>query len=149
MQDFDIILGMDFLSKYSASVDCRRRKVIFSPEGESSFEFTGVPKRKTQKFLSSLTAHQMLAKGCAGFLEYIVNAEEEKGLKQEDVRVVCEYPEVFPEELPGLPPNREVEFEIELVPGTGPISKAPYRMSPAELKELQEQLQELLDKGFI
>ena len=57
--------------------------------------------------------------------------------------------DIFPEELPGLPPVREISFEIELLPGTGPISKAPYRMAPAELKELQIQLQELLDKGFI
>ncbi|RVX08770.1 Transposon Tf2-2 polyprotein [Vitis vinifera] len=60
-----------------------------------------------------------------------------------------EYPDVFPEDLPGLPPEREVEFTIDLVPGTGPMSKAPYRMAPVELKELKVQLQELLDKGFI
>ncbi|KAL4027100.1 hypothetical protein IC575_015560 [Cucumis melo] len=60
-----------------------------------------------------------------------------------------DYPDVFPEELPGLPPHREVEFAIELEPGTVPISRAPYRMAPAELKELKVQLQELLDKGFI
>ncbi|KAL4014562.1 hypothetical protein IC575_026769 [Cucumis melo] len=63
--------------------------------------------------------------------------------------VVRDYPDVFPEELPGLPPHREVEFAIELEPGTIPISRAPYRMAPAELKELKVQLQELLDKGFI
>ncbi|TYJ96450.1 retrotransposon protein, putative, Ty3-gypsy sub-class [Cucumis melo var. makuwa] len=63
--------------------------------------------------------------------------------------VVRDYPDVFPEELPGLPPQREIEFAIELEPGTVPISRAPYRMAPAELKELKVQLQELLDKGFI
>ena len=62
---------------------------------------------------------------------------------------MCDFPEVFPDELPGLPPSREVEFEIELTPGTTPVSMAPYRMAPAELKELKAQLQELLDKGFI
>ena len=62
--------------------------------------------------------------------------------------VVCEYPDVFPEELPGLPHVREVEFGIELVPGTTPISIAPYRMAPTELKELKAQLQELTDRGF-
>ncbi|KAF5472166.1 hypothetical protein F2P56_008905, partial [Juglans regia] len=70
-------------------------------------------------------------------------------LKLEQIRVVREYPEVFPEDLPGLPPEREVEFTIELAPGTAPISKAPYRMAPSELVELKEQLQDLLDKGFI
>ena len=63
--------------------------------------------------------------------------------------MVREYEDVFPEELPGLPPPREIEFSIELVPGTQPISIPPYRMAPAEMKELKNQLQELTDKGFI
>ena len=69
-------------------------------------------------------------------------------LKIESVPVVCEFPDVFPEELPGLPPIREVEFGIELILGTTPISIAPYRMAPLELKELKAQLQELTDKGL-
>ena len=63
--------------------------------------------------------------------------------------VVREFLKVVPEDLPGLPPDREIEFAIDLIPGTAPISKAPYRMAPTELKELKIQLQELLDKGFI
>jgi hypothetical protein len=65
------------------------------------------------------------------------------------VKVVRDFPDVFPEELPGVPPNREVEFGIELQPGAAPVSAAPYRMAPVELKELKAQLQELLDRGFI
>ena len=63
--------------------------------------------------------------------------------------MVCRYPDVFPEDLPGMPPHRELEFQIDLVPGSGAISKAPYRMAPAELRELSCQLQELLDRGVI
>ena len=63
--------------------------------------------------------------------------------------MVQNFPEVFPEKLPGVPPPREVEFAIDVAPGTEPISKAPYRMAPAELKELREQLKDLLNKGFI
>jgi hypothetical protein len=63
--------------------------------------------------------------------------------------VVYEYPDIFPDKLPGMPPNRDIEFAIELQPRTAPISKRPYRMPPAELAELKKQLQELLDKGFI
>ena len=74
---------------------------------------------------------------------------KETPLKVGDVRIVREFPEVFPDDLPGLPPTREIDFTIELVPGTEPISKAPYRMEPTELKELKTQLQELLDLGFI
>jgi len=67
----------------------------------------------------------------------------------EHIPVVCEFPDVFPEELSGLPPDREVEFAIELIPGTAPISRRPYQMPPNELTELKNQLKELLDKGFI
>jgi hypothetical protein len=67
----------------------------------------------------------------------------------ERIPVVCEYPDVFPDELPGMPPDRDIEFAIELQPGTALISNRPYRMPPTELAELKKQLQELLDKGFI
>ncbi len=67
----------------------------------------------------------------------------------EKIPVVHDYPDVFPDELPGMPPDRDIEFAIELQPGTATISKRPYRMPPAELAELKKQLQELLDKGFI
>ncbi|WVZ81137.1 hypothetical protein U9M48_028553 [Paspalum notatum var. saurae] len=76
-----------------------------------------------------------------------VNATELDELKE--IPVVCDFPDVFPEELPGLPSDRDVEFRIDLVPGTAPVSKRPYRMAPDELKELKIQLQEQLDKGFI
>jgi hypothetical protein len=66
-----------------------------------------------------------------------------------DIRTIYEYQDVFPEELPGMPPNHEIEFVIELVPGTNPIFKRPYRMAANQLAELKEQLQELLDKGYI
>ena len=67
----------------------------------------------------------------------------------ENILVVREFPDAFPEELPGIPLEREVDLSIEIVPGTTPVSRAPYRMAPAELKELKVQLQELLDKGFV
>ena len=79
----------------------------------------------------------------------VVDTKVEQKLKPEDVPVVNEFLEIFPEDLPGLLPDREIEFGIDLLPGTVPISKAPSRMALAELKELKEQLQELLDKGFI
>jgi hypothetical protein len=70
-------------------------------------------------------------------------------IKLEDILIVCEYPDVFPDDLPGMPPDQDIEFVIELQPGTAPISKRPYRMPPNELAELKIQLQDLLDKGFI
>ena len=74
---------------------------------------------------------------------------DKKMPKIEDVPVVNEFPDVFPDELPGLPPDREIEFAIDLAPGTEPVSKAPYRMAPVEMKELATQLQDLLEKGVI
>jgi hypothetical protein len=67
----------------------------------------------------------------------------------EDVPVVQEYPDVFPEELPGMPPDRDIEFVIDLIPGTSPIAKRPYRMAAPELEELKKQLAELQRSGFI
>ncbi|KAK1421343.1 hypothetical protein QVD17_23595 [Tagetes erecta] len=75
--------------------------------------------------------------------------EKEEKKEIPEVPIVAEYPDVFPEELPGLPPDRQVEFHIDLVPGTAPIAKSPYRLAPSEMKELMAQLQELLEKGFI
>ena len=72
-----------------------------------------------------------------------------KEVKIEDIPIVCEYVDVFPDDLPGMPPDRDIEFVIELQPGTAPISKRSYRMPPNELAELKIQLQDLLDKGFI
>jgi hypothetical protein len=72
-----------------------------------------------------------------------------EGIKLKNIPIVCEYPDVFPDDLPGMPPDRDIEFIIELQPGTAPISKRPYRMQPNELAELKIQLKDLLDKGFI
>jgi hypothetical protein len=72
-----------------------------------------------------------------------------KGVSMEEVHIVKEYPDVFPEELPGMPPDRDIEFLIDLMPGAGPISKRPYKMDVEELKELKKQLGEQLEKGFI
>ena len=95
-----------------------------------------------------MQARQLLRKGCEGFLFCALKGDKIE-LKVEDIPVVKEFPDVFFEDLPGLPLDKEVKFTIDLVPSIGPISKAPYRMAPIELKELKEQLQDLLDKGFI
>ena len=90
----------------------------------------------------------MLSSCCQGFLASVVDTTQVEKSKPEDIPIVRDFLDVFLEELPRLPPYRAISFEIELLPGIAPISKALYRMAPAELKELQIQLQELLDKGF-
>ncbi|XP_055824296.1 uncharacterized protein LOC129892763 [Solanum dulcamara] len=90
----------------------------------------------------------MIYQGCSAYLAHIIDTRvESPSLK--DIPTVCDFLKVFPENLPGLPPEREVEFPIELIPGSTPISITPYRMAPAELRELKTQLQELLEKGLI
>nr|GEW99073.1 putative reverse transcriptase domain-containing protein [Tanacetum cinerariifolium] len=93
-----------------------------------------------------------LSRGCDVFLVYVTMKEakdKSEGKRLEDVPVVRDFPEVFPEDLLGIPPARPVELQIDLVPGVVPIARAPYRLAPSEMKELAEQLQELFDKGFI
>ncbi|KAL0549730.1 hypothetical protein IC582_014217 [Cucumis melo] len=114
----------------------------------ASFKFKGGGSRSLPQVISAIRASKLLSQGTWGILASVVDTREvDVSLSSEPV--VRDYPDVFPKELPGLPPHREVEFAIELESGTVPISRAPYRMAPAELKELKVQLQELLDKGFI
>ncbi|KAL0537361.1 hypothetical protein IC582_026339 [Cucumis melo] len=148
MLDFDVILGMDWLAANHAGIDCSRKEVTFNPPSRASFKFKGEGSRSLPQVISAIRASKLLSQGTWGILASVVNTREaDVSLSSEPV--VRDYLDVFPEELPGLPPHREVEFAIELEPGTVPISRAPYRMAPAELKELKVQLQELLDKGFI
>ncbi|GJT84056.1 DNA/RNA polymerases superfamily protein [Tanacetum coccineum] len=100
------------------------------------------------KIISALKARTLLSHGCEGFLATIHDTTSDVS-SIHDQPIVSEFQDVFPEELPGIPPIRDVEFNIELIPGAEPISKAPYRMAPIELKELKDQLQELLERGFI
>ncbi|GJT31981.1 putative reverse transcriptase domain-containing protein [Tanacetum coccineum] len=97
-------------------------------------------------------AQENMAKGCQIFLAHISAKKEEdklEGKQLKDIPIVRDFPQVFPEDLPDLPPARPVEFQIDLIPGAAPVARAPYRLAPSEMKELLEQLQEISDKGFI
>ncbi|GKA03491.1 putative reverse transcriptase domain-containing protein [Tanacetum coccineum] len=122
---FDIIIGMDWLANHHAVIVCDE-KIVRIPYGDEVLIVQGdrsVTKKETE------------------------DKSEEKRL--EDVPTVQDFLEVFPEDLPGLPPTRQVEFQIDLVPSAAPVARAPYRLAPTELQELSTQLQELSDKGFI
>nr|GEY94584.1 putative reverse transcriptase domain-containing protein [Tanacetum cinerariifolium] len=98
---------------------------------------------KVQKYLS---------KGCDVFLAYITTKEAKdnsEGKRLEDMPIVRDFPKVFPKDLPGIPPTRQVEFQIDLVLGAAPVARSPYQLAPSKMKELAEQLQKLSDKGFI
>ncbi|GJW33445.1 putative nucleotidyltransferase, ribonuclease H, partial [Tanacetum coccineum] len=144
IHDFDIILGIDWLSEHQAIIDCQSKRISFGNHKNPKFVYQGAPVSGLVKVISAMEARKLICHGCDGYLAAIQDTSKEAS-SLEDQPIMNE----FPEELPGLPPEREVEFTIELVPGSEPISKAPYRMAPLELQELKEQLQELIDRGFI
>jgi hypothetical protein len=116
--------------------------------GDKRVVFKGERKIIPSCVISVLVARKLLRKGCSAWLAHV--RELEKGsIDLTSIPVVREFRDVFPEELPGLPPVREIEVSIETIPGVSPIAQSPYRMAPMELAELKVQLQELLDKGFI
>ncbi len=98
--------------------------------------------------ISATIVRRMIRKGCEAFLVHVVNTRK-TSLSLPNIPTVCDFPDVFLEELLGFPPEREVEFAIEVIPGIALTSITPYRMAPTKLRELKVQLQELLDKGFI
>ena len=146
LTEFDVILGMDWLSRYGACIDCSRKRVTLCADGEV-FSFQGARSVLTS-LISALQVDRMWRKGREVFLAYVRDVSVSPA-EIGDVPVVQEFLDVFPEELASLPPEREVEFSIEVIPGTAPIAKVPYRMAPRELQELKVQLQELLDRGFV
>ncbi|KAG8490124.1 hypothetical protein CXB51_015779 [Gossypium anomalum] len=146
--EFDVILGMDWLTLHDAIVNCKEKVIEFKCENCETLRVESDKSEALSSVISSMSAQRYLRKGYEAYLTYVINTKEVEK-KVESVPVVCEFEDVFPEELPGLPPVREVEFGIDLMPGTAPISIAPYRMAPIELKELKSQLQELTDKGFV
>ena len=117
--EFDVILGMNWLARHYASLDFREKVVIFRIPNEDEFHFRGDKASMPQNLISAIIASKMLRRGCQGYLAVVRNVEANKGAVDR-VPVVCEFPDVFPEELPGLPPDREIEFCIDVVPGTDP-----------------------------
>jgi hypothetical protein len=122
---------MDWLSKYKVFIDCAKKSIkLTTPEGKE-MEFVAEPVVTTKGVANRAKVNQLDAS------------------QGSEVLVVNEFPDVFPEELPGMPPDQDIEFVVELKPGTTPIYKTPYRMATLELAELKEHVKELLEKGFI
>jgi hypothetical protein len=131
LKGIDVILGMNWLSKHKVLIDCAKKSVkLTTPEGkEMEFVIESV----------------VTAKGVANHAK-VNQLDASQG---SEVSVVNEFPDVFPEELPGITPDRDIEFVIELNLGTATIYKTPYRMATLELAELKEHIKELLEKGFV
>ena len=146
--EFDLILGMDWLSKHRAIVDFDKRIVVLKFSDLSEVTIHGIRFGPVSNVISAMQARRFLRKGCEAFLALVLDYKSGQ-VNLEDIPMVKEFLDVFPKELPGLPPERAVDMSIEVLPGMNPLSRAPYRMAPTELKELKTQLLELLDKGFV
>ena len=144
LPNFDIILGMDWLSKNHAELLCYEKIVRIPIEGENPIYVYG--EQRLLKIISFLKARKFISKGCSIYLAYTVDVSKEEKKIVNDVLVVNKYPDVFPDDLPGLPPDRQVEFQIDLVPGAAPIAKTPYRLAPAEIIEMMIKLHNLFDQ---
>ncbi|XP_071714943.1 uncharacterized protein [Rutidosis leptorrhynchoides] len=126
MHDFDIILGMDWLSRHHANIDCYSNRILFGNHSIPDCVFNGDLPVKSIKVISALKAQKLISHGCVGYLASIQNLSIESP-SLENIDVVREFPDVFPDELQGLPPVHEVKFLIDLILGSQPISKAPYQ----------------------
>ncbi|GJY39611.1 putative reverse transcriptase domain-containing protein [Tanacetum coccineum] len=152
---FNVIISMDWLAKYHAAIVCDE-KLVRIPFGNETMIVHGDGSNRGNEtrlnIISCTKTQKYMLKGCHVFLAHVTTKKtedksEEKRL--EDVPIIQDFPEVFPDDLPGLPLTRQVEFQIDLIPGAAPVARAPYRLAPSEMKELSEKLQELFDKGFI
>eukprot|EP00253_Pinus_taeda_P030276 PITA_30276 len=147
---YDILIGMDWLEKHWSLLDCKTKIIYFRDHHGNRKEIQGI-KRPVQ--VRPITANQLvkcIQKGCLVYAIQVgyANSKDKKVILN-NIPVIQEFTDVFPEEIPGLPPRRNIDFTIQLVPGAAPVSRAPYRMSVPELTELKMQLQELLDKDYI
>ncbi|GJX35577.1 putative reverse transcriptase domain-containing protein [Tanacetum coccineum] len=152
---FDAIIGMDWLVKYQAIIVCAE-KIVHIPSGNETLIVHSDGSNRGNKarlhIISYTKTQEYMLKGCPVFLANVTTKEmEDKSEKKrlEDVPIVRDFPDVFPKDLPGLPPTQQLEFQIDLIPGVALVAWAPYRLTPSEMKELSEQLKEISDKGFI
>ncbi|XP_076922609.1 uncharacterized protein LOC143584432 [Bidens hawaiensis] len=145
--EFDVVIGMDWLSRHHAQIICHQNIIHLSTPSSRQISIYG-EKNGSLSICSIMKAKKYLNHGCKAFLAYVVDTSQME-MKIENVPIVNKFPDVFLDDLPGIPPEREVEFRIDLVADAKPIAKTPYRLASTEMQELMSQLQELLDKGFI
>ncbi|GKA02001.1 putative reverse transcriptase domain-containing protein [Tanacetum coccineum] len=152
---FDVIIGMDWLANNHAVIVCDE-KIVRIPFGDEILIVQGdrsdKKKKSTLSIISYTKTQKYMKRGCQVFLAQVTKKEAEVKSQEkrlEDVPIVRKFLEVFSEDLPGFPFVRQVEFQIDLVPGAAPVARAPYRLDPSEMQELSAQLQELSKKGFI
>ena len=143
-----MILGIDWFSRHQVVVDCRMKQVTLRTTSGKEVTFIGERSNHLSNVISSATTRTMVRKWCEAYLAYVIDTKKAEP-RLSGILIICDYLDVFLEEFPELPLQREIEFAIDVVSGATPTSITPYRMAPMELRELMLQLQELLEKGFI
>lgn len=147
---YDVVLGMDWLDSHKASIDCRKKTIVCQDDKGKGVEIVGIPRPISLQMISAMQLKRSFRKGCQIFAVTVKELEKEDSVgKTMDHPILQEYADVFPSEIPSMPPKRDIDFSIDLTPGAEPISRAPYRMTTQELSELRLQLEELLAKGSI
>ena len=142
MGDVCIIVGMDCLSRLGAVIDCDRQLVTIRNPSGGVLTVYGEANGSGSAFCLASRARQSLQRGCKGFVAYVMDTRvvAERPSFVDEVPIVRDFVDVFPKELLGVPPERQVEFHIDLVMGAAPIPKAPYRLVPPEIQELSSRL---------
>ncbi|XP_052627241.1 uncharacterized protein LOC128133747 [Lactuca sativa] len=137
IDSFDVIIGMDWLYSHRAEILCHEKAIrIPLPNGEALIIY-GDKCGKNLKVISCTKTQKYLHKKCSAFLAHIVD-KKRKTKEIKDIPQVCDFPNVFPKDLPEIPPVRQVEFRIDLIPGATPVAKSAYRLAPSEMQEFHQ-----------
>jgi hypothetical protein len=146
---YDLLIGMDWLASYKTKMDCYHKTLECVDEEGRKMTLQGIQKPVSVRQISTLQMKKYCRKGCSLYAIQVLESVKDDKPNLEDHPILREYKDVFPEEVPGLPPRRDIDFSIELTLGAVPASRMPYRMSTPELVELKLQLKEMMEKGYI
>ena len=146
---YDVLFGMDWLEAHKVKLDCYNKAFECLDEEGNSRIVKGIPKVISVRQVSAMQLKKICRKGCQLYAAHIFEATEDETPRLEDFHVLQEFRDVFPDEILGLSPKRDIDFTIELVLGEALVSKTPYRMSTPEMLALKMQLQDLLEKKYI
>ena len=144
---YDMLIGMDWIEKHKVMLNWFYKTLTYTNDIGTTIKVKGISRKVTIREISTLQMKRYIRKGCKVFVVYIMNDNDNKSkLKIEDIPVLNEFEDIFLKEVIGLPPKRDIDFTIDLIPGAILASKYPYRMNMIEFRELKSQLQELIDK---
>lgn len=146
--EFDLIFGMDWLVNHGVNLDCAFKRVTLRTDENCKIVMIGEYRDYLSNVISTLVVEKLVWKGCKAYFAFVSNSGLTK-LFVKDIRIVRDFPNVFLKELPGVPPDREVEFNIDLLLGITSMSITPISTAPKELAKLKAQIKKLLNRGFI